>query len=152
MNNIAVFPGSFDPMTRGHQALILRALPLFDNLIVAIGENSGKNSYFPLEKRLAWLKQIFKEEPRIRVDSFSGLTVEYCRKVGARFILRGLRIAADFDFERGIGLMNRAMAPDLETVFLLSSPEYSAISSSVVRDIHRNGGDIRQFMPEGVNP
>lgn len=151
MSRIAVFPGSFDPITRGHHSLILRARPLFDSLIIAIGENAGKSSYFPLERRLAWLRQIFREDPGIRVDSYPGLTIDYCRRVGARFILRGLRIAADFDFERGIGLMNKAMAPDVETVFLLSLPEYSAISSSIVRDIHRNGGEIRQFIPEGID-
>ena len=152
MSKIAVFPGSFDPITRGHESVILRALPLFDIIVLAIGKNSGKSGYFPLEKRINWLKKIFAGEPRIRVVSYSGLTIDFCRQTGANFILRGLRTAADFDFERGIGLMNRSMMPDLETVFLLSAPEYSALSSSIVREIHRNGGDIRQFVPEGISP
>ncbi|MFH1936657.1 MAG: pantetheine-phosphate adenylyltransferase [Bacteroidota bacterium] len=151
MRKIAVFPGSFDPITRGHESVILRALPLFDTIVVAIGENSEKSGYFPMEKRIDWLKKIFTGEPRITVVSYSGLTIDFCRQTGANFILRGLRTAADFDFERGIGLMNRAMMPDLETVFLLSVPEYSALSSSIVREIHRNGGDIRRFIPEGID-
>ncbi len=150
MNKIAVFPGSFDPITRGHESVILRALPLFDIIVVAIGENSGKRGYFPLEKRMEWLRKIFAKEPRIRVETYSGLTIDYCRQTGANYILRGLRTAADFDFERGIGIMNRAMMPDLETIFLLSAPEYSALSSSIVREIHRNGGDVRQFLPEAM--
>jgi pantetheine-phosphate adenylyltransferase len=125
-------------------------LPLFDTIVVAIGENSEKRGYFPLETRLAWLKEIFAGEPRIRVEHYSGLTIDFCRLSGAKYILRGLRTAADFDFERGIGLMNLAMMPDLETIFLLSAPEYSALNSSIVREIHRNGGDISQFVPESL--
>lgn len=151
MSNIAVFPGSFDPITRGHESVILRALPLFDTIIVAIGGNSEKKGYFPLVKRIEWLRQIFSGEPKIRVESYSGLTIDYCRQTGAHYILRGLRTAADFDFERGIGLMNRAMMPEVETIFLLSTPEYSALSSSIVREIHRNGGDVSQFVPEILN-
>lgn len=150
MSKIAVFPGSFDPVTRGHESVIIRALPLFDKIVVAIGENPEKSGYFPLEKRLEWLKMIFAGEPRIDIQIYSGLTIDFCMQTGADFILRGLRTAADFDFERGIGLMNRSMMPRLETVFLLSVPEYSALSSSIVRNIHRNGGDIRQFVPEGM--
>jgi len=152
MSKIAVFPGSFDPVTRGHESVIIRALPLFDKIVVAIGENPEKSGYFPLEKRLEWLKMIFAGEPKIDIQIYSGLTIDFCMQTGADFILRGLRTAADFDFERGIGLMNRSMMPRLETVFLLSVPEYSALSSSIVRDIHKNGGDIRQFVPEGMNP
>ncbi|MFC2102724.1 pantetheine-phosphate adenylyltransferase [Bacteroidota bacterium] len=148
MSKIAVFPGSFDPITRGHESVILRALPLFDTIVVAIGENSEKSGYFPLEKRMDWLRDIFAAEPKIKVERYSGLTIDFCRQLGANYILRGLRTAADFDFERGIGLMNRAMMPDLETVFLMSAPEYSALSSSIVREIHKHGGDISQFIPE----
>jgi len=151
MNKLAVFPGSFDPITRGHESVILRALPLFDTILVAVGSNSEKHGYFPIERRIEWLRKVFAGEPKIRVESYSGLTIDYCRKVGAAYILRGLRTAADFDFERGIGLMNRAMMPELETVFLLSSPEYSALNSSIVREIHRNGGDISVFVPEILN-
>lgn len=150
MKKIAVFPGSFDPITRGHESVIRRALPLFDTIVIAIGENSGKSGYFPLEQRMGWLKKIFAGEPKIQVESYTGLTIDFCRQTGANYILRGLRTAADFDFERGIGLMNRAMMPDLETVFLLSTPEYSALSSSIVREIHKNGGDIRKFVPENM--
>ncbi len=151
MSKIAVFPGSFDPITRGHESVIHRALPLFDTIVVAIGENSEKSGYFPLETRMTWLKEVFAGEPRIRVEHYTGLTIDFCRKSGANYILRGLRTAADFDFERGIGLMNLAMMPDLETIFLLSVPEYSALNSSIVREIHRNGGDISQFVPETLS-
>jgi pantetheine-phosphate adenylyltransferase len=150
MERIAVFPGSFDPVTRGHESIIRRALPLFDRVIVAIGENGEKKSFFPLEKRTAWLHDLFAGEAGIEIASYSGLTVDFCQKHKARFILRGLRTAADFEFERGIGQMNKMMVPGIETVFLLCEPEYAALSSSIVRDIIRNGGDVRQFVPPGV--
>jgi pantetheine-phosphate adenylyltransferase len=150
MMRTAVFPGSFDPVTRGHVSVILRALPLFDRIIVAIGENPGKSGYFPLETRLQWLQEVFGKEPRITLSRFSGLTVDYCRQTGAGYILRGLRTSADFEFERGIGQMNKAMRPEIETVFLLSVPEYAALSSSIVREIHQHGGDIRRFVPEEI--
>ncbi|MEI6684151.1 MAG: pantetheine-phosphate adenylyltransferase [Bacteroidota bacterium] len=150
MDRITVFPGSFDPITRGHESIIRRALPLFDKVIVAIGENSEKRSFFPLAQRLEWMHQIFGEEPGIMITSYSGLTIDFCRREGARYILRGLRTAADFEFERGIGQMNKLMFPGLETVFLLCAPEYASLSSSIVRDIIRNGGDARQFVPAGI--
>ncbi len=150
MERVAVFPGSFDPVTRGHESVIRRALPLFDRIIIAVGENTEKKSYFPLEKRLEWLKSIFGTDKRIGIEVYTGLTVDFCRKCGARFILRGLRTSSDFEFERGIGQMNRLMVPGIETVFLLCTPEYSSLSSSIVRDIVRNGGDVAQFVPEGV--
>ena len=148
MEKIAVFPGSFDPITKGHESIIRRALPLFDKVVIAIGLNPEKKTFFPLEKRLKWLREVFGDEPRIVIEQYEGLTVGYCKSINAGYILRGLRTAADFEFERGIGQMNKAMVPDLETVFLLSVPEYSALSSSIVRDIYRNGGDIRPFVPE----
>lgn len=150
MKRIAVFPGSFDPVTRGHASVIRRALPLFDQIVVAIGENSGKQSYFPLEQRMEWLRQTFAGEPRIGVRSYSGLTVTFCREIGARYILRGLRTSADFEFERSIGQMNRDLEPGIETVFLLCDPEYTALSSSIVREVHRHGGDIKMFIPKGI--
>ncbi len=150
MNRIAVFPGSFDPITRGHESILLRALPIFDEIIVALGENSGKKSFFPLNKRIEWLEKAFKKEPRISIQQYSGLTVDFCRKIHAGYILRGLRTSADFEFERTIGLMNKALNPEVETIFLLSSNEYAAISSSIVREIHKNGGDVGQFIPKGI--
>jgi pantetheine-phosphate adenylyltransferase len=151
MERIAVFPGSFDPITRGHESIILRALPLFDRLIVAIGENSEKMSYFSLAQRINWIEKVFENVPEISVVSYQGLTVDYCRSVQARFILRGLRTSADFEFERSIGQINKNLNPDIETVFLLTTPEYTALNSSIVRDIIRNGGDASRFVPEAVN-
>lgn len=150
MNKIAVFPGSFDPITRGHESIILRALPVFDEIIIALGENTEKKSFFPLETRLKWLELVFLYEPKIRIVKYSGLTVDFCRKMNAGYILRGLRTSADFEFERTIGLMNKAIYPAIETVFLLSAPEYAALSSSVVRDILKNGGDVENFVPEKI--
>jgi pantetheine-phosphate adenylyltransferase len=151
MQRIAVFPGSFDPITRGHESVIIRALPLFDRVIVAIGENGEKKSFFPLEQRLSWLRFIFANEPKVGISTFSGLTVDFCQKNDAMFILRGLRTAADFEFERSIGQMNKLMVPGIETVFLLCEPEYASLSSSIVRDILRNGGNVKQFLPEGID-
>lgn len=150
MKKIAVYPGTFDPVTKGHEALVLRALPLFDEIIVAIGHNSRKQSYFSLEQRMEWLRQIFGDYPQIRIDQFEGLTVDYCMASGARFILRGLRSSTDFEFERNIAQANSALHPDIETIFIVSSPGLSAINSSIVRDIHRHGGDISQFIPDGI--
>ena len=150
MHRIAVFPGSFDPITRGHESVIRRALPIFEQVIIAIGENGEKKSFFTLEQRLAWLHVIFAGEPKIEIATFSGLTVDFCKQKNASYILRGLRTAADFEFERGIGQMNKLMVPGIETVFLLCEPEYASLSSSIVRDIIRNGGDVRQFVPDGV--
>jgi pantetheine-phosphate adenylyltransferase len=150
MNRTAVFPGSFDPVTRGHESIIRRAVPLFDKVIVAIGGNAEKNSFFPLDIRVEWLRKIFNREPKIEITTYSGLTVDFCKEANAGYILRRLRTAADFEFERGIGQMNRLMVPDIETVFLLCEPEYASLSSSIVRDIIRNGGDVKQFVPKGI--
>jgi pantetheine-phosphate adenylyltransferase len=150
MERIAVFPGSFDPITRGHESIIRRALPLFDHIIVAIGENQEKKSYFSLEQRISWIRAVFFDVPAITVMSYQGLTVDFCKKMNARFLLRGLRTSADFEFERSIGQINKNLSPDIETVFLLTTPEHSALNSSIVRDILRNGGDAAQFVPEAV--
>ncbi len=150
MSRIAVFPGSFDPITTGHESIIKRSLPLFDKIIIAIGENSTKKSFFSLEKRKQWIEKVFKGKKKIEVKTYKGLTIDFCKSVGANYILRGLRTSADFEFERVIAQMNRAMEKKIETVFLLSNPELSAITSTIVRDIIRNGGDASQFVPLAI--
>jgi pantetheine-phosphate adenylyltransferase len=151
MKKIAIFPGSFDPFTRGHESLVRRVLPLFDELIVAIGVNSNKSYFFPLEKRQRWIEQTFAGEPKVKVETFSGLTIDYCRKKGSQFIVRGLRTTADLEFEKAIAQMNKAMADEIETLFILPTPELSAINSTIIRDIVRNGGDASKFVPEAIN-
>lgn len=148
---IAVFPGSFDPITKGHQDIIARASVMFDQLIVAIGTNSTKKYLFSLERRKEMIQEAVSDLTNVTVNEYAGLTVDYCKKIGSAFIVRGLRTSADFEFERGIGQMNRAMYPDLETVFLLSEPEFSAINSTIVRDILANGGDVTKFVPAGLD-
>ena len=151
MERIAVFPGSFDPITRGHESIVLRALPLFEKIIIAIGENSDKSSCFSTEKRLRWIKNVFKNEEKVQVVTYKGLTVDYCKEVGARYILRGLRTSADFEFERSVGQINKQIFPGIETVFFLTVPELTPLNSSIVRDILRHGGDASRFIPEGVD-
>lgn len=150
-NKIAVFPGSFDPITRGHEDIIKRGLSMFDEIIIAIGINSSKKNFFPLERRKDWISSLFKNEPRVRVQTYSGLTVDFCKEVKAGFILRGLRSCSDLDFENSIAQMNKAMAKDIETVFLLSAPQFSAFSSTIVRNILEHKGDVSYFVPEGIN-
>jgi pantetheine-phosphate adenylyltransferase len=150
MKRIAVFPGSFDPITRGHESVILRSLELFDTIIVAVGKNSEKKYMFPLEQRIQWIKEVFKGNPQIIIDSYEGLTTEFCKKNKANFILRGLRTSSDFEFERSISQMNKKMFPDVETVFMIALPEYNALSSSIIRDIYRNRGDITPFIPDKI--
>lgn len=147
MKKIAVFPGSFDPVTVGHECIVRRAVPLFDEIIVAIGVNADKKGYFPVEKRIEWLKTVFADLVNVRVDFYHGLTVDYCVSQNAKYILRGLRTAADFEFERSIGQVNKMLLPELENIFLLSRPEHTPVNSSIVRDIHHNGGDIGMFVP-----
>lgn len=150
MERIAVFPGSFDPVTKGHESVVLRALPLFEKIIIAIGENSGKSSLFSLTQRMTWIKEVFQNHSGVEVSHYSGLTVDFCTQQKARYLIRGLRSQADFDFERTIALMNREMHPEIETVFLLAEPAFSAINSSIVREIYKNGGDIRPFIPDSM--
>jgi pantetheine-phosphate adenylyltransferase len=148
---IAVFPGSFDPFTLGHGSIVKRMLPLFDQVIVGIGTNTHKNYYFPLEKRKIWIEKVFVNEKKVLVEAFSGLTIDFCRKVGAKFIVRGLRTTTDLEFEKAIAQMNKTMANDIETLFILPTPELSAINSTIIRDIVRNGGDASPFVPAGVD-
>ena len=146
----AIFPGTIDPITIGHEEIILRALPLFDEIIVAIGKNSEKKHLFDLEQRIAWIKEIFKNEPKIKVDHYNGLTVDFCKFKKADYILRGLRSVTDYEYEYQIAQINKAMLPGLETVFLISSPEYTAISSKMVRDVILYGGKYKRFVPKAV--
>jgi pantetheine-phosphate adenylyltransferase len=151
MKKIAVFPGSFDPITLGHEAIIRRGLGIFDEIIVAIGANASKKNFFSLETRKEMLTRVFHDEPRIKIDFYEGLTVEYCKSKNSSYILRGLRTSADFEFERAIGQINKAMLPGLETVFLLTATEHTAINSTIIRDIIRSGGDASMFVPSTVD-
>lgn len=150
MSKIAIFPGSFDPITLGHVSVLDRALPLFDKIIVAIGINSGKNAMFTRDQRMEWIQTIYKGNPKIEVLSYEGLTVDLCKKHQSKFILRGLRSSLDFEYERSIAHMNKTMENDIETVFILTEQKYSAINSSIVREIIKNGGDVKQFLPESI--
>jgi pantetheine-phosphate adenylyltransferase len=147
---IAVFPGSFDPITVGHEAIIRRALHLFDKIIVAIGNNTTKKSFFLLERRMEWIKTALQDKSEVvEVQSFSGLTIDFCKKVNAQFILRGLRTATDFEFEYSIGQVNRQIG-GIETVLMLTDPEYTHISSGIVRDIFLYGGAFESLIPKGI--
>jgi len=151
MEKIAVFPGSFDPFTVGHQSIVNRALPLFDKIIVAIGYNTGKKSFISLENRLRLIKDVFDGNPKIEVHHYEGLTVDFCTNMDARYLLRGLRTAADFEYERAIGQVNKAMKPEIESVFLLTAPEFTPVNSTIVRDILMHHGDASKFLPEGID-
>ena len=151
MEKVAIFPGSFDPITKGHESIVRRSLDLFDKTIVAIGENAGKQQFFPIELRMQWVEEVFSDFPSVSVVKYSGLTVDLCKKHNAKYILRGLRTSADFEFERSIGQVNKNLLPDIETIFLLSKAEHTAITSSIVREIFRHGGDIQQFIPEKMD-
>ena len=150
MKRIAVFPGSFDPFTLGHDDIVKRALPLFDHVIIAIGVNASKKYHFPLELRMEWIGKVFATEEKVSVKKYEGLTVDFCRGNGANFILRGLRSNVDFEFEKPIAHMNTAMANEIETVFLVTAPELSGINSTIVRDIIKNGGNASQFLPKEI--
>jgi pantetheine-phosphate adenylyltransferase len=148
---IAVIPGSYDPITFGHIDIIRRALPLFDEVIVAIGINSQKKNLFSLDERIGWIQEIFKDEPKVKVDHFEGLTLHFCQKVGAKYLVRGIRNATDFDYERTISQIHNTIATDLETLFFIAKPELSHISSTIVRELILGGGDISAFVPDLVS-
>ncbi len=144
----AVFAGSFDPITRGHEDIVLKAMPLFDRIIIAIGVNIDKKSAFPLEDRIKWIENTFAEYPKVKVVSYEGLTVDLCKKMNANFIIRGLRNTTDFEYESIIAEANKKLNPEVETIFLLSDPNLRCISSTVVRDLIKNGVDMKSFIPE----
>ncbi len=145
---IAVFPGSFDPITIGHIDIVERAIPLFDQIRIAIGTNTSKKCLFSLEQRLEWLQLVFANQPKIEVDTFEGLTAHYCKTVGANFLIRGIRNAADFDYEKTISQVNHIVGEGLETLFLISQPKFSHISSTIVREVIKGGGKATPFIPE----
>ncbi len=146
----AVFPGSFDPITLGHEELVRRALPLFDEIVVAVGINTSKSYLFTLEERLQGLRAVFADEPKVRVDSFENLTAHYCQRIGARYLLRGLRNASDFDYEKTISQLNGIVGNGLETIFFIANPDVSHISSTIVREIIKGGGDASPFIPDAL--
>jgi len=149
-NRIALFPGTFDPITIGHQDIINRSLPLFDKLFIGIGRNVNKEPMFSVEQRLDWIRELYKDSPKVEAVSFDGLTIHCCQEVGARFILRGIRYVNDFEYEKAIADMNRSLDHQIETVFLTCLPQYTSVASTLVRDVIRNGGDARQFLPHVV--
>ncbi len=150
MERICLFPGTFDPITRGHVDIVQRSVNLFDKLIIAIGVNANKQPMFPLEQRKEWIREIFKEYPNVEVTDYTGLTINYCKEVGANYMMRGIRYISDFEYEKAIADMNRELAPEVETIFLTCAPEYSTVSSTIVRDVIRNGGDVSAFVPDEV--
>ncbi|TAH08096.1 MAG: pantetheine-phosphate adenylyltransferase [Sphingobacteriia bacterium] len=147
---ICLFPGTFDPVTLGHTDIINRALPLFDKIYIGIGINSSKNPMFSAEQRMEWFNQIYKDEPKVESVIYDGLTVHFCEKIGARFILRGIRYVSDFEYEKTIADANRTMDSNIETIFLTGEPKYTSVASTIVRDIIRNGGNASPFLPQAV--
>jgi len=150
MTKIAVFPGSFSPFSIGHQSIIERAIPIFDKIIIAIGINSDKNQYFSIEERIKWINDVYSNNHKIEVKFYEGLTVDFCQKECAKYIIRGLRDSHDFKFEKNIAQMNKELNNDIETVFLITPPEISHISSTIIRDIIKNGGDVSKFIPKQI--
>lgn len=151
MMRICLFPGTFDPVTLGHVDIINRAIPLFDKIYVGIGINSSKSPMFSAAQRMEWFQEIYKGEPRVESVIYDGLTVNYCKAIGANFILRGIRYVSDFEYEKTIADANRTLDKNIETIFLTGEPKYTSVASTIVRDIIRNGGDASPFLPDEVN-
>ncbi len=147
---ICLFPGTFDPVTLGHVDIINRALPLFDKIVVGIGLNAAKAPMFSPEQRVKWIKEIYKDEERVEGAVYEGLTIDFCKKIDAHFILRGIRYVSDFEYEKTIADANRTLDRTIETIFLTGEPKYTSVASTIVRDIIRNGGDASPFLPEIV--
>jgi pantetheine-phosphate adenylyltransferase len=151
MMPIAVFPGSFDPFTKGHYTLIERAAPLFSKIIIAIGNNTSKNSLFTIEQRVDIAQRSVADFKNVSCIPFQGLTVDLCKRENATFIIRGVRNTIDFEYEKSIALMNKQMTPEIETILLFASPNEGQISSTILREIHKSGGDISQFLANGIS-
>lgn len=151
MQRVCLFPGTFDPVTLGHIDIINRAIPLFDKIYVGIGINAAKNPMFTAEQRMEWFQEIYKLEPKVVSVVYDGLTVNYCKEIGATFILRGIRYVSDFEYEKTIADANRTLDKNIETIFLTGEPKYTSVASTIVRDIIRNGGDASPFLPDEVN-
>ncbi len=150
MMRICLFPGTFDPLTLGHVDIINRSINLFDKIVVGIGTNSNKTPMFTADQRLEWIAQIYKNTNKVFGVVYDGLTIDYCKKIGANFILRGIRYVSDFEYEKTIADANRTMDPSIETIFLTGEPKYTSVASTIVRDIIRNGGDASPFLPQAV--
>lgn len=151
MSRICLFPGTFDPLTLGHVDIINRAIPLFDEIVVGIGLNASKAPMFSAEQRLQWINEIYKDEERVSGAVYEGLTIDFCKKIGAQFILRGIRYVSDFEYEKTIADANRTLDKSIETIFLTGEPKYTSVASTIVRDIIRNGGNAAPFLPEVVS-
>jgi pantetheine-phosphate adenylyltransferase len=147
---IALFPGSFDPVTKAHVDILKRSISLFDKVVIGIGLNSTKQALLPIEARKKMLEAVFSDEPKVEIQTYSGLTVDFCKEIGANYMIRGIRTVSDFEYEKAIAQMNHALVPEIESIFIVSKPGYSSISSTIVRDILRNKGDISQFVPKEV--
>ena len=147
---IALFPGSFDPVTKAHVDILKRSISLFDKVVIGIGINSTKQALLPIEARKKMLEAVFADESKVEIQTYSGLTVDFCKEIGANYMIRGIRTVSDFEYEKAIAQMNHALVPEIESIFIVSKPGYSSISSTIVRDILRNKGDISQFVPKEV--
>ena len=151
MSKVAVFPGSFSPFSIGHQSVVEKALPLFDKIIISVGVNSKKNQYFSIQERMQWIGSIYANNEKIEIKRYEGLTIDFCKKEGANFILRGLRDSHDFKYEKNIAQTNKDLNPNIETIFIIGPAKLSHISSTIIRDIIKNGGDVSQFLPKEID-
>jgi pantetheine-phosphate adenylyltransferase len=149
---VALFPGSFDPVTKAHVDIIKRSIGLFDKLYIGIGDNSSKKGLLSVAQREKMLRAVFENQPRIHVIAYEGLTIEFCRSIGAEYMIRGIRTVSDFEYEKAIAQMNHVLAPEIESIFIVSKPGYSSISSTIVREILRYNGDVTAFIPKEALP